>query len=104
MDRQTLINLIRTQQAGLYRYLRYLGAGHEVAEDIVQESFLAMVRHDDAAPAIADPPAYLRGTARNLFLGYCRRRAAQMAMSEDLLARAEAAWSGDRPYRFENFA
>ena len=39
MDRDELAVVVRVNQAGIYRYLRYLGADRPTAEDLVQETF-----------------------------------------------------------------
>ena len=41
MTHEQLELLIRTHQAMVYRYLRYMGAAADVAEDVGQETFFA---------------------------------------------------------------
>ena len=41
MDRKVLESLVRIHQAKLYRYLRYLDADRQTAEDLLQDVFLA---------------------------------------------------------------
>ena len=41
MDRDTLSVLVKTHQAEIYRYVRYLGADASPAADLGQETFLA---------------------------------------------------------------
>src|SRR5687768_5225971 len=60
--------LVRRHQAGLWRYLRALGAPAELAEDLLHDTFLVALRkleHDEGNGAIA---AFLRQTARHLHL------------------------------------
>jgi RNA polymerase sigma-70 factor (ECF subfamily) len=99
MRREELERLIRMHQASIYRYLRYLGAEATLAEDLVQETFLATMRPNDRQPAHADDPAWpawLRGIARNLFLVECRRRRISPLVSDGpALERAEAAWAAE---------
>lgn len=92
MDRERIVNLVRTHQAGTYRYLRFLGADAALAEDLTQEAFLAVLRRDDRA--VADAAAYLRAAARNLFFAHCRR-ARIAGITEDLLAAAEESWANE---------
>ena len=40
VDRDSLEALVRAHQAEVYTYIHYLGAPHDVAEDIAQETFL----------------------------------------------------------------
>jgi len=96
MDRRALSEMIRAHQAELYRYLRYLGAAEDVAEDLVQETFLAAFRGAD--PPVGKPPrvvaAWLRGVGRNLFLTHCRRqRRNPVKISSQLVQEAEDFWS-----------
>lgn len=97
LDRHVLERLIRIHERGVYRYLRYLGADVTVAEDLVQETFLAAWRGSPHQPDVADDPSWggwLRGIARNLFLAECRRRAGSAVLATDLsLTELEAAES-----------
>ena len=98
MDRGELETLVKAHQGGIFRYLRYLGARSAVAEDLVQETFLAAFRarrspdlHDDRATA-----AWLRAVARNLFLTHCRRsRANPVKVTEAFLEGAERVWASE---------
>jgi len=97
MNREDLEGLVRVHQAGVYRYLRYLGADAAAAEDLAQETFIAA--YGSRMPAgVADDPsiaAWLRGIARNLFLRHCRRsRISPVRADSSLLDRAEAVWAG----------
>ena len=105
MRRDELTALIRTHQAELYRYLRYLGADRTSAEDLVQETFLAAFQSDvNLEPGASAAAAWLRGIARNLFLQWCRRnRTSPARVDSETVERAEAAWrstflrGGDSP-------
>ncbi len=96
-EHHMLERLIRTHQAAIFRYLRYLGAQPALAEDLVQETFLATLKPNVHQPVGPDDPAWngwLRGIARNLFLAECRRRGSH-AVSVDaaVLEQAELVWS-----------
>ena len=93
MRRDELTALIRTHQAELYRYLRYLGADRSSAEDLVQETFLAAFQSDvNLEPGASAAAAWLRGIARNLFLQWCRRnRTSPVRIDSETVERAEAA-------------
>src|SRR5262245_11287215 len=70
-DRDAFETLYRTHQATVYRFARLMTGSTTVAEDIVQEVFLALMR--DAArydPARASLTTYLYGSARQ----HTRRR------------------------------
>lgn len=96
MNRDDFETLVRLHQAEMFRYLRYLGAEHTVAEDLVQEVFVAAwsstFEFESSDPA--NQSAYLRGIARNLFYQHCRRRRPSTeSLSEAELEEAEVFWS-----------
>ncbi len=64
--------IIRDHQSGVWRYLRSLGCDLPLAEDLTQETFLAVLQKpfDDYHPAAT--AAYLRRVARNLLMTYRR--------------------------------
>jgi len=97
MNRDDLEMLVRAHQAELFRYLRYLGAmDHTLAEDLVQETFLAAFRSPDPPPVgeIRRQSAWLRGIARNLFFAHCRRsRTSPVHVDSAYLEQAEAVWA-----------
>ncbi|MCK6470966.1 MAG: sigma-70 family RNA polymerase sigma factor [Planctomycetes bacterium] len=99
MSRDELEALVLAHQAELYRYVRYLGAADATAaEDLVQESFLAAFKSENA-PAASEPArraAWLRGIARNLFLQYCRsRRTSPVQVDTQALEAGERFWAED---------
>ena len=83
--------LIEAHQAGVWRYLRALGCERELANDITQETFLAVLEKpfDDYNPRAT--AAYLRTAARNLFIS-AMRKAGRMVVVEDVEA-VETSWS-----------
>lgn len=84
--------VVRGQVDGVFRFLRCLGASREEAEDLTQESFAVAWRKGKQrlpAPALA---AFLRRTARFLWLDHRRgERRAEAAIS----AYALLAWERD---------
>jgi RNA polymerase sigma-70 factor (ECF subfamily) len=97
MDRKDLASLVGVHQAELYRYLRYLGAERSVAEDLLQESFLAAYAGPSALePGTSACAAWLRGIARNKFLMHCRKeRTERVHVQSAGVERAEEVWSGE---------
>jgi RNA polymerase sigma-70 factor (ECF subfamily) len=84
--------LVRRHQTGLWRYLRSLGAPPELAEDLLQDTFLVALRkleHDQGHGATA---AFLRQTARHLYL---RRRRDQGRREQILVELADQLWQRD---------
>jgi RNA polymerase sigma-70 factor (ECF subfamily) len=98
VTRDELRALVLTHQAPLLRYLRYLGADSQTAEDLVQDTFLAAFKSSNP-PASREPTAeagWLRGIGRNLFLMHCRRqRANPVRTSPVALQAAEHLWVGE---------
>lgn len=92
-----LETLIRIHQAEIYRYVRYLGAADQnLAEDLVQETFLAAWRSSRGPDVNEDrrQAAWLRGIARNLFLAECRRKKLAL-LDEYQLGQAEKIWADE---------
>jgi RNA polymerase sigma-70 factor (ECF subfamily) len=93
VDRDELAAMVRINQAGIYRYLRYLGADQPTAEDLVQETFLTAFQSRRAERDLASPSAWLRGIARNLFLQHCRRgRRSPVVADSEHLEEADRMW------------
>ncbi len=93
MDENTLTNLVKVHQAGLYRFARYLGADAETAEDMVQETFLAACEKN-ALPAYANQIGpWLRGILRHLFFAHLRReKRALLCGNAEVRQQLEAHW------------
>jgi hypothetical protein len=60
-----LAGAANAHRLGIWRYLRFLGCDDAAADDLTQETFLAMARGAGNGEAGRDVPAYLRGIARN---------------------------------------
>ncbi|MGD0093003.1 MAG: sigma-70 family RNA polymerase sigma factor, partial [Planctomycetota bacterium] len=94
-----LETMIQEHGAGVYRYLRFLGAERSgEAEDLFQDTFLAALKSMNQ-PASSEPrvqAAWLRRIARNLFLAHCRRlRTRKVHVDDSFLEKAEAIWSAE---------
>lgn len=81
-----LAELVRSYQAGVWRYLRFLGADESLADDLTQETFLAVWKRHFVDHTPAATRQYLRTTARNLFLMSLRRRDRQPTLEKIELA------------------
>jgi len=88
--------LIENHQAGVWRYLRVLGCEPGLAEDLTQDTFLAVLQKpfEDFSPAAT--AAYLRRVAYNLFISD-RRRARKSTFVEhlEIIDSRFVQWSGD---------
>ena len=85
---QDVTRLVQQHQAEVWRYLRYLGATAELADDLVQETFLQLLRapYEDRGPAARS--GWLRTVARNLYVKSFRRPPFASAELETI----EAGW------------
>jgi RNA polymerase sigma-70 factor (ECF subfamily) len=91
-----LAGLVWTHQAGVWRYLRFLGADETLADDLTQDVFLAVFRKPFVEHSTAATAAYLRTVARNLFLMSARKRRRQPTIEQlDLADEVWARLSGD---------
>lgn len=87
-----LAALVRRHQAGLWRYLRALGAPEDLAEDLMQDTFLVAMDRLGEDRGDAAAAAFLRRTARHLLLRRRRDLGRREAILIDL---ADAAWRRD---------
>jgi len=95
--RADLAGLVRGHQAGVWRYLRFLGCEPDEADDLVQETFLAVLRDGFEERSPGQTAAYLRTVARNRLL-MARRKDRSRPAAVDLEA-AEAVWARDAERR-----
>lgn len=86
-----LTDLVQTHQAGVWRYLRFVGADANEAEDLVQETFLAFMRANFVYHGPAATAAYLRQVARRQLL-LARRKQGREVNTVELNA-ADSVWS-----------
>ena len=85
-----LADLVRQHQAGIWRYLRFLGADAPEADDLTQETFLAVMRSPFEMRSPRQTGAYLRTVARNCLL--MARRKSQREVPAGDLSLAEEVW------------
>ena len=63
-----LASLLQAHQVGVWRYLRYLGCDADETDDLVQETFLVVLRKGFEQRSRSETAAYLRTVARNRLL------------------------------------
>lgn len=85
-----VVGLVRAHQTEVWRYLRFLGASNELADDLTQETFLQLLRAPFVQRSERETAGWLRTVARNLWVRSFRRPPFDFA---DLDA-MEAAWTG----------
>jgi RNA polymerase sigma-70 factor (ECF subfamily) len=90
-----LATLIHDHQAGVWRYLRFLGAERTEADDLTQESFLAFARAEFVERDPRQTAGYLRTVARNQLLALRRRQHREISTVE--LEAAESVWAAAGP-------
>jgi RNA polymerase sigma-70 factor (ECF subfamily) len=92
--------LVQRHQAAVWRYLRYLGCTDAQADDLAQETFLAVLERPFEQRCDAATAAYLRMVARNRFLAVIRKEkngptAADVELAEEVWSLTAAAGTDD---------
>lgn len=101
MDRETELTLVRRLREGdaaafdavhaefharLFGFLARLSRRRDVAEDLVEETWLRLVGHSAKLQADTRLGPWLFTVARNLYVSYCRSRALEDSQASSLLA------------------
>src|SRR6476659_4985987 len=86
-----LASLVERHQAGVWRYVRFLGANAAEADDLTQETFLALARAEFVERDERQTAGYLRVVARNQLL-VLRRKQHREISTVDLEA-ADSVWA-----------
>ena len=90
------VRLIETYQVGVWRYLRAMGCEPSLAEDLTQETFLAILQRPFNDVSHAATSAYLRKTALNMLISHERRAGRVRAVENvELLDQTWIRWAGD---------
>ena len=90
LDERSFVRLVRTHQAGVWRYLRFLGCDEEQASDLTQETFVRLWRSGFEERDEARTRTFLRRVARNLVIDASRRARVRPAFRD--LEAVEPAW------------
>ncbi len=91
LEAADLARLVQSHQASLWRYVRYLGAAATEADDLVQETFLALFRSGFNEKSKAETSSYLRTAIRLQLLMLRRHQSRQPEAAE--LEVAEQVWA-----------
>ena len=89
---QMPLDIVSEHQTRIWRYLRCLGCNTSDAEDLTQETFLAVLRRPFEDRGKATTAAYLQTVARNLFLKSRRTERQRTAQSDAELEASESTW------------
>jgi RNA polymerase sigma-70 factor (ECF subfamily) len=83
---------VRKHQVGLWRFLRSAGCDAALADELTQDTLLIALRRDVASREQRTAAAFLRTTARNLWM---KRRHSDRRRAERLIDAAEQLWQRD---------
>ena len=86
---EDVIALVQAHQVEVWRYLRYLGASTELADDLTQETFLQLLRSPFEVRSPAATAGWLRTVARNLWVRSFRHPPFDLAELDAI----ETAWT-----------
>lgn len=86
-----LASLVHRHQAGVWRYVRFLGADAFEADDVTQETFLALARGEFVERDERQTASYLRVVARNQLLALRRKQNREVGTVE--LEAADSVWA-----------
>jgi RNA polymerase sigma-70 factor (ECF subfamily) len=86
-----LASLVQRHQAGVWRYVRFLGADRSEADDLTQETFLAVARGEFVERDERQTAGYLRVVARHQLLALRRRQNREISTVE--LESADTVWA-----------
>jgi RNA polymerase sigma-70 factor (ECF subfamily) len=86
-----LASLVERHQSGVWRYLRFLGARATEADDLTQETFLALARGQFVERDERQTAGYLRAAARNQLLALRRRQNREVSTVQ--LEAADSVWA-----------
>ncbi len=96
-DEDAFLEFYRRHQGGLYRYAIHMSGSPEAAADVVQDTFLTLIRHAgkfDEEKGV--PAAFLFGIARNQLRKHHEREGRYLPLSDELgrgLSQDSQEWS-----------
>jgi RNA polymerase sigma-70 factor (ECF subfamily) len=94
-QRLDVATLIAEHQLGVWRYLRAIGCDASLADDLTQETFVAVLRRPFQHFSHPSTAAYLRRVAYHLLVSY-RKREDRLAVTDDMdvLDQQWTRWAG----------
>jgi RNA polymerase sigma-70 factor, ECF subfamily len=83
-DEDAFLQLYRKRQAAIYRFALHMSGSRQVAEDVTQEVFLALMREPGKfQPQRGSLAAYLYGIARNCVLQQIEKQSLQVPLANE---------------------
>jgi RNA polymerase sigma-70 factor (ECF subfamily) len=84
-DEDAFLEFYRRHQGGLYRYAMHMSGSTQAAADVVQETFLSLIRHAGKYdPEKGNPAAFLFGIARNHLRKLYEKESRYIPLSDEL--------------------
>ena len=93
-DEDAFLEFYRRHQGGLYRYAIHMSGSPEAAADVVQDTFLTLIRHAGKFDQErGTPAAFLFGIARNQLRKHQEREGRYVSLSDELGNGLSQEWS-----------
>ncbi|NUQ34590.1 MAG: RNA polymerase sigma factor [Planctomycetaceae bacterium] len=90
MNQPDIATIVREHQAGVWRYLRFLGCDEHDADELTQATFIDVLRKGFEHQGEAKTKAFLRSKARFLYLSLRRTRKQQVGLAD--IEEADVIW------------
>ena len=95
-DEDAFLEFYRRHQGGLFRYAVHMSGSPNSAGDVVQETFMTLIRHSGKYdPEKGTPAAFLFGIARNHLRKLREKEGRYLPLSDEAGKNLSAAESGD---------
>jgi|SRR5271165_406387 len=95
-DEDAFLEFYRRHQGGLYRYAMHMSGNPQSAADVVQETFLTLIRHAGKYDQEkGTPAAFLFGIARNHLRKLHEKEGRYVPLSDELSSELSAGGNGD---------
>jgi RNA polymerase sigma-70 factor (ECF subfamily) len=94
-DEDAFVQFYQRHQAGLYRFAVHMSGHPETAADVVQETFLTLIRHSGKFnQEKGSPAAFLYGIARNHLRKFYEKESRYVQLVEDGESSRSSDWYG----------
>ena len=94
-DEDAFLEFYRRHQGGIYRYAMHMTGSPEAAADVVQDTFMTLIRHSDKFDQDKGAPAaFLFGIARNHLRKLREKESRYVPLPDESAGRPPAEWVG----------